>query len=346
MPQFQFRRGAAEIEKSTQRKGGGSFGKFAPSIYWSGDKEAKYLLFLNPIEDVPRLDMINFIPVKNDKGEQMYFASAIARSDACFGDDAVNPDPLVDKWDAPVKDSNLFVAVELEPVMETKRGREKPVGFSVKTVEFDRRIRDEKGELTDETETVVAPAYGFIQESASNFGAVLGSHDAAEFPIHEWAIKIMRIGTDQNTKYTATGYEDMPIDLSPFVENLDGISYLSDVIDDVKEAVTDLDPEKAIQAIGTVLLEARLNELADEERYNRLADGVTETLDRFGAKKKKGAAKSSRPSQRRSNTATDTDDVPETTSDEAPKRGQSSSEAMSALRELQENAKKRSTAKA
>jgi hypothetical protein len=73
MPQF--RRGAAEIEKSTQRKGG-SFGKFAPSIYWSEDKEAKYLLFLNPIEDIPRLDMINFIPVKNDKGERMYFARA------------------------------------------------------------------------------------------------------------------------------------------------------------------------------------------------------------------------------------------------------------------------------
>ena len=58
MPQF--RRGAAEIEKSTQRKGGGSFGKFAPSIYWTDDKEAKILHFLNPIEDIPRLHMINF----------------------------------------------------------------------------------------------------------------------------------------------------------------------------------------------------------------------------------------------------------------------------------------------
>lgn len=342
MPQF--RRGSAEIEKSTQRKGGGSFGKFAPSIYWSDDKEAKYLLFLNPIEDVPRLDMINFIPVKNDKGEQMYFASTIARSDACFGDEAITPDPLVEKWDAPIKDSNLFVAVELDPVMEEKRGRQKPVGFSVKTVEFDRRVRDEKGDLTDETETVVAPAYGFVQESASNFGAVLGSHDAAEFPIQDWAIKIMRIGTDQNTKYTATGYEEIAIDLDPFVDNLEGISYLSDVMDDLKEAIDGLDPDKAVLAVGSVLLEARLNELADEERYNNLADGVTETLDRFGAKKKKKGTpeKTKRTSQRGTRAVNDSPEPAE----ETPKRGQQSSEAIAALRELQENAKQRTTTKA
>lgn len=342
MPQF--RRGAAEIEKSTQRKGGGSFGKFAPSIYLSKDKEVKYLLFLNPIEDIPRLDMINFIPVKNNDGELMYFASVIARSDACFGDEAINPDPLVEKWDAPVKDSNLFVAVELEPVMEEKRGRPKPVGFTIKLNEFERRIRDSKGELTDETEEVTAPAYGFVQESASNFGAVLGSHDASEFPIQDWAIKVQRIGESTDTKYTVTGYEDIPIDLEPFIEHLEGISYLSDVMDDLKEAVEGLDPDKALQAVGSVLLEARLNELADAERYDRLAAGVTETLDKFGAKKKKGAAKKSKGTQRR----TKTEEAPESEADapaeETPKRGQGSSEALSALKELQANAKKRTAA--
>jgi hypothetical protein len=336
MPQF--RRGAVEIEKSTQRKGGGSLGKFAPSIYWTEDKEAKYLWFLNPIEDIPRLDMINFIPVKNDKGERMYFASTIARSDACFGEDAVKIDRLVEDWDAPIKDSNLFVAVELEPVMEEKRGRQKPVGFTIKTVEYDRRIRDEKGELTDDTETVVSPAYGFIQESASNFGAVLQSHDATEFPIQEWPIKVQRIGTDQNTKYTVTGYEDMEVDPTPFLENLEGISYLSDVMDDLVETVKDLEPDEAVKAVGSVLLEARLNELADEERYNRLADGVNETLDRFGAKKKnqKGGEKKSRSSQRSSSeNGSSNGDSPE------PQPKQRSNDAMDALRTLQENAKSR-----
>ena len=331
-----FRRGAAEIEKSTQRAKGGNFGKFAPSIYWQEDKEQKYLLFLNPIEDIPRLDMINFIPVKNDKGETMYYASVIARSDACFGEDAVKVDRLVEDWDAPVKDSNLFVALELEPVMQEKRGREKPVGFKVKLTEFDRRVRDDEGNLTEETETVTAPAYGFIQESASNFGAVLGSHDATEFPIQDWPIKIMRIGKDQNTKYTATGYEDMEVDLTPFVENIDGISYLQDVMDDVKEAIADLDPKDAALAVGSVLLEARLNELADEDRYNRLADGVTETLDRFGNKKKKRgkSEKSEKPSQRSSSKS-------ETNGSDEKQDKQHSTEALAALQKLQAKAKER-----
>lgn len=342
-----FRRGAAEIEKSTQRSKGGSLGKFAPSIYWGDDKEVKYLLFLNPIEDIPRLDMINFIPVKNKDGELMYYASTIARSDACFGDEAVNPDPLVDQWDAPVKDSNLFVAVELEPVMEEKRGRPKPVGFTIKLNEFERRIKNDKDELTDETETVTAPAFGFIQESASNFGAVLGSHDASEFPIQDWAIKVQRIGKGTDTKYTVTGYEDIPIDRAPFIEHLEGISYLSDVMDDLKTGVDGLDDDAALLAVGSVLLEARLNELADDERYERLADGVTETLDRFGAKKKKaGGAKKAKPAQRRSSNGNGASEEPAEAPAEEPKRGQGSSEAMSALKELQENAKKRTTAKA
>jgi len=304
MPQF--RRGAEEIEKSTQRASGGGFGKFAPSIYWKDDKEVKYLLFLNPIEDIPRLDMINFISVKNDKGEHMYFASVIARSDACFGEDAVKVDRLVEQWDAPIKDSNLFVAVELEPVMQEKRGREKPVGFTVKTVDYERRVRDDDDNLTDETETVTSPAYGFIQESASNFGAILGSHDSSEFPIHEWAVKIQRIGTKTDTKYNVVGYEEMEIDLDPFIDNIEGISYLGDELEGVKDAISELDPKDAVLIVGSVLLEARLNELVDEDRYNMIADGVTETLDKFGNKNKKkngSALKTEKPSQRRSNTA-------------------------------------------
>ena len=345
MPQF--RRGAAEIEKSTQRKGGGSFGKFAPSIYWTDDKEAKFLHFLNPIEDIPRLDMINFIPVKNDKGERMYFASTIARSDACFGEDAVKVDRLVEQWDAPIKDSNLFVAVELEPVMEEKRGRQKPVGFKIKLVEFERRVRDADGELTEDTETVVAPAYGFIQESASNFGAVLQSHDATEFPIEAWPIKVQRIGTDQNTKYNVVGYEDMEVDFDPFVEHLDGISYLGDKLEEIKEAVEGLDPADAAKAVGGILLEERLNELADEERYERLADGVTETLDRFGSKKKKRAAaeKKSKGSQRGGGSASTQTETNGNGSNGGVQPKQKSSEAMEALKALQATAAKRKTAK-
>lgn len=337
-----FRRGAAEIEKSTQRKGGSGLGKFAPSIYWS-DKEQKYLWFLNDIESIPRLEMINFIPVKNAEGEQIYFASVISRADPCFGEDAIKPDPLVEKWDAPVKDSNLFVAVELEPVMEEKRGRQKPVGFTIKLNEFERRVRDDDGNLTEELESVVAPAYGFVAESASNFGAVLGSHDASEFPIQDWPIKVQRVGAGTDTKYTVTGYEDIDVDFTPFIENLRGITYLSDQMDDLVEAVDGLDPKEAAKAVGQVLLEARLNELADQERYDKLFDGVTETLDRFGAKKKKASTKS-KGTQRKPASNGNGSSEPEAPAEATgTKRGQGSSEALLALKELQKSATKRTT---
>jgi hypothetical protein len=333
-----FRRGAAEIEKSTQRTGG-TFSPFAPSIYWKAGEE-KYLLILTPIDDVPRLEMINFIPVKNKDGERVRFDSVIARSDACFEEDALKVDPLVKEWDAPLKDSNLLVAVELEPELQEKRGRLKPVGFSVKLTEFERRIRDEEGEVTEDTETVTAPAYGFIQESAKNFGSVLSSHDASEFPIEAWPVKISRIGGDENTKYTITGYEEMEVDLTPFVENLDGISYLGEQLDEVKSAVEDTDPKDAALAVASVLLEARLNELADQERYDRLYAGVDTSMayKKGGKGQRNGGEKAEKPSQR----AKSSNGGEKAEKAEKPKQPkQRSSESMAALEKLKASAASR-----
>jgi hypothetical protein len=122
------------------------------------------------------------------------------------------------------------------------------------------------------------------------------------------------------------------------VENVTGITYLSDQMDDLVEAIDGLEPRDAAKAVGAVLLEARLNELADEDRYNRLADGVTETLDRFGSKKKKAEAKS-KGSQRKSANGNGSEATEEPA--EKPKRGQTSPEAVSALQELKANAAKR-----
>jgi hypothetical protein len=63
-------------------------------------------------------------------------------------------------------------------------------------------------------------------------------------------------------------------------------------------------------------------------------------MDRFGNKKKKGEKKSSRPSQRAAKTETNGNgngDTPE----EAPKRGQSSPSALSALEKMKAEAESR-----
>jgi hypothetical protein len=162
-------------------------------------------------------------------------------------------------------------------------------------------VRDEEGELTQETEEVEAPVIGFITQSPHNFFNVVSSYDANEAPIEETPVKITRVGADNSTVYTVDGYPDQEIDLSGLIECVDGISYLGDDLDDLVDEISDLEDNEAAQVIGAFLLDKRLEELADPERYDNLFEGVDESLDKFGSKKKKSKDKESkreRPARR------------------------------------------------
>jgi hypothetical protein len=113
MGDFSFRRGAAEIEKASERKGG-NFNAFAPSLYWKGDKEIKYVLLLNDIESIPRLDLIDMVPVREfDRGDGTTgtaYEMVIDRRDPGLGPLRKRSEPLVDEFGARSRDSNLMVA--------------------------------------------------------------------------------------------------------------------------------------------------------------------------------------------------------------------------------------------
>jgi hypothetical protein len=302
-----FRRGAEAMAKAKESAKSGSFRPFAPALFWKGDQDNKYLLFLNDINSIPTVEMVSFIPVKGKKGDGgtfTYYEQVIARTDPAIGE---AKDPLVDEWDAKPRETCVAVAVELEPLFETVKGRQRPRGFEVKTTTFDRRVRDDEGELTNETEEVEAPVIGFITQSPHNFFNVVSSYDANEAPIEETPVKITRVGGDNSTVYTVDGYPDQEIDLGGLIECVDGISYLGDDLDDLVDQISDLEDAEAAQVIGAFLLDKRLEELADPDRYDDLFDGVTESLDKFGSKKKKSKDKDSskrerpaRRSQRRS----------------------------------------------
>lgn len=342
---YNFRRGAAEIEKAGKSKKSSSQGNFAPSIFWKEDKEERYVLILNDIESIPRLDLINFIPVAYERnGEKReYYETVIARTESALGEDRRASDPMVEDWDAKIADSNIMVAVELEPTLTEVRGRARPTGFTVKTVEFERRIRDDNGELTDETETVTAPAYGFINQAASNFGAAVVSYDASEAPISETPVKIQRIGKDRNTQYAVHGYPEQEVDLAPLLDFVDGINYLTaEELEEFLASAPD-EPVDFAHELGTVLLEKRLNELADDERYERLLENVVDqgkSLDRFGGGKgkKESTTRTARPTQRRS-AKTESDTAESTTPQEDPAK-------VNALTELKQRRQNRSKTKA
>lgn len=273
-------RGAAAItEAAESRRGDGNFRPFIPAIYWKEDREERYILFLNDIDSIPTLEMIGFIPTEGG-----FFQETVAKTDPFFGQ---KKDEFVTKWDAPVRKTNIAVAVELEPMIEVVDGRKKPRGFEVKTVEYDRRIPNEDGELTDETEEVVAPAIGIVAQSPFNFFNVVAAYDATEAPIHKTPLKIKRVGKDSNTTYTVVGYDDQEIDLSNLLDYVDGISYLNDDLDEVIEALGSFDDEEAAAHLGEIILEKRIEELLDGDRYDELLEGVTESMDIYGNKKKK-----------------------------------------------------------
>jgi len=295
-----FRRGAEAIAKAAEKSsGGGSFKPFTPSMFWANHDDSKYLLFLNPLSEIPEVDMIGFLPQKGKKSngdEFVYYEQTIARTDPCL-DNPRSTDPLVEKWDASPKRTCVAVAVELEPTVEEVNGRNRPTGFAVKTTSYDRRIRDEEGELTDEYETVEAPVIGFVTQSPHNFFNVVTSFDNNEGPIESTALKITRVGKDSSTTYTVNGYLDQTIDLYGLVDCTDGISYLTnEEREELFDSIVDLSDEEASLVIGEFMLDKRLDELADDDRYNELAEGVTASLDKFGgkSKKNKGAAKPAR----------------------------------------------------
>jgi hypothetical protein len=319
-----FRRGREAIKEANERKGGGNFQPFAPKHFWKDSGEKKYLLFLNPIEEIPQIDLIPMVPItreRQDGTEYTFYADFIARTDPAIGEEE---DRLVEELNARARRSNLAVAVALEVETENVKGRTRPKGFSVATVEFDRRVRGDDGELTDETETITAPDIGFVAQSPLNFFNWLEAFDASEAPLTETPLKVERLGDDKNTTYAFTPYIDQPVDLTNLLDFVDGISYLDEEMDEIKEQIEDMNDDEAAALIASLMLEKRLEELADEDRYHELTDDVTEDLgwNPGGAKKKprsKTKAKAAKPKpQRRSQRKAKEEPEPEADAPEEP----------------------------
>lgn len=335
------RKGAAAIKESVDKANSGGDREFKPflrSIYWKGDEDNRYLLFLNEIEDIPKLLINGFIPDPDNDG---WFTNALARTEPIVGE---RLDPMEEKWNYQPREMNVAIAVELEPQIEIVKGRERPRGFEVATTTFERKIRDDDGEPTDEIEEITIPSIGVIIQSPNNFGNQLTSFDANEAPLHECAVKVTRVGSGTDTAYSVQGYPDQEIDLSNLVEFVDGISYFGDRKDEVLESIAELSDEDAALEVGAVLLDLYIDELGDEDRYDHLFEGITENA-KYGKKEKKDnkkrtrdSVRPSRPSQRKA-----AQEEPEADSDPEPvakpkTRTKKAAPATDRMQELRERA--------
>lgn len=313
MPKFQPRRGLAAIEKAAAPKGGGGSRSFVPEIKLRADGETKYLLVLTPIDEVATLLYHEWIPVgKGEKANgETYnrYEAFLSRKDPMLGEDY---DEIEDRLDTRPKERCYGVVVELEPVLETVRGRQRPKGFTVKTEDYTRRGED--GE-----KTVTQPVMGLMIQSAALVWSPLGSLDESQGPLEVLPLQMTRRGTDRNTRYDFVPFVDIPVDLSPIIEHFDGLSFLSDVKDDVEAAIAAADDEiKAAQAVASFLYDKRLEELADKDRYDELVGPITEIPKKFGSDKKGGSKPAARPERPSPRPQAAAPAEPEATVEEAP----------------------------
>jgi hypothetical protein len=270
MPSFNkdaVKRGAAAIREANESSGSGDYKAYLPSIYWKDDGDEHFVLILNPIDEIPCVEFHPFIVVEGVK----YGLSTIARTDSAIGE---RTDPIQDQWDYKPRKTNLMIAVELEPSFKEVDGRKRPDGFEVAVNEFERRVRGDDGELTDERESVVAPVIGLIAQSAFNFGNVIESYDGSEGPIHKTPLKIKKVGKKTNTTFTVNGYENVDIDLSALIDNIDQVSYIKNA-EPLLEAIKGQSDLEAAHTIGEFVLDLKLEELADDDNYAEILEQIT-----------------------------------------------------------------------
>lgn len=297
MPEY--RRGREAIEDAAKRsEGGGNFRPFVPEIRWQDADEKKFVLILTPIDEVGEFELHEWIPVaereKSNGETYTQYEAFLSRKDPFVGEDF---DKIEDELERKAKTRCMGVAVELEPVMEVIQGRQKPSRFKVKTATYTKNSDDGEQEVTQ-------PVIGLIVQSSALMWSPLSSHDESiNGPITELPLEITRRRKDKDTRYDIVPLPGMEIDLAPVIAYLDGLSYLSDDLDDIIadiEATDEGDELAGAQVVARAIFDKRLAELADGERYEEMVGPIEELPDQWGKGKRKKVKRSSSSSNGRS----------------------------------------------
>lgn len=269
-----FRTGLAGMSQSQGNQNGSStpFPGFIRGMIWTKDREKKFVAFLNAAGDMPTVDYHPFIEVGKWKSGKPRYEEFISRTDPGIGESA---DELTDRLGRKSQQRTLAVAVELEPTYTNVNGRQRPTGFAVKTETFERKLEN------GGTEEVEAPIIGMVVQSPRNFFGWVGSFDESTAPIEDTPVEITRRGKDAGTQYDFTPYIDQPIDYTKLIDLVENISYLRDEELKLSDA-TDEDKKNSALAIGSAILDKRISELADKDRYDRLVEPITYLEDRWG----------------------------------------------------------------
>lgn len=189
-------------------------GKYLPPIFWkAGDKDPKFLAFLTPLADVPRLLMHGYINTPN--GPRTF----VCRKNEIFEDENPNGECVIcDEFKKSPRNQWLALAVELTPKEERVNGRKQITGFEVRMDEWDY-------EKDGKTEKGTAPHVGIVSQALRNFWTPFSAKVNREITrnevgdLHEIVYEIVRSGkTKDDTTYL---FEAYPADLRPDLSEFD-----------------------------------------------------------------------------------------------------------------------------
>jgi hypothetical protein len=277
-----FRRGSAAMQAPDRNKSGGGFTPFCPEIKWTEDGEEKYVAFLTRVEEIPTVLIHEFVPVgegvSNAGRKYTKYEKFLDRRDPAIGEDS---DDLTDRLDHAPKRRQMASVVELEPTYTMVNNRRRPTGFSVKTTTFTRRTDDGEEEVT-------IPIVGIITQGFSNFMSWVESFNDSTAPIEETPLQIIRRGTGPETAYPITPFIEQAIDYTNLFDYGVNVGYLKDELEG-----KDFEGLEGALEVGGILLDKRLDELADPDRYAELVGPIQHIEDRFGSKQER--ARVSRP---------------------------------------------------
>lgn len=189
-------------------------GKYVPNIYWkAGDDEPKFLAFLTPLAEVPRLLMHGFVMTPN--GPRTF----VCRKNEIFEDENPNGEcAICDDFKKAPRNQWLALAVQLSPKEERVNGRKQITGFEI--------VMDEwEYEKDGKTEKGSAPHVGIVSQALRNFWTPFSAKVNRELTrngvgdLNETVYEIVRSGkTKDDTTYL---FEAYPAELRPDLSEFD-----------------------------------------------------------------------------------------------------------------------------
>ena len=211
-----FRKGAAAILSNPVRPAAANNSDSPrPQFVQWDQEEKKFIQFVTPLEEIPRVKMHQFIITgQRDDGSFIYNDFVSRRDAALDGPDGY--DPIWTRFDMPPRDRCVAAAVALEPVRD-KEG--KIAGWEIATK------TNRRGETI--------PEVGLIIQHPANFFSWLATFESdTGASIQDCVFSITRRGEGINTRYDFIKTDFPPVDpdeYQEFVPSIDEyLSYLAD----------------------------------------------------------------------------------------------------------------------